>query len=147
MLILPIIVCSLVFGASLAAFAVHMVIDRSAKSKRETGPLWMTSMVISWSGLIIFFLLLVAALFPFNPKYWFLSDVDGTVTGLQTQTVITDTGETQLTSESVLTLDDKTEVVVADPRIQNVQVGEEIQLSCSYEFIYGGSDLLKCNIR
>jgi hypothetical protein len=89
-------------------------------------------------------LALLIALIPFNSKYWFITPESGTVTNIQTQTVLTDEDATQLTPQFVVTLDEDTEVIMNDPRIQNVKVGDELNLNCSWEFVYAGADKQNC---
>jgi hypothetical protein len=93
-------------------------------------------------GLMLFALLI--ALIPFNTKYWFITSESGTVTNIQTQTVLTDEDATQLTPQFVVTLNEDTEVIMDDPRIQNVKVGDKLNLNCSWEFVYAGADKQNC---
>jgi hypothetical protein len=129
---------------SLALWGLDVFLD-SRKQYRGEG-LFYTAM---FSGLITALALvgLLIALIPFNSKYWFIEAESGKVTSIKTQTVLAYEDATQLTPRFVLTLDDKVEVITEDPRIQNVEVGDNLDLNCTWEFVYGGKDLQNCIIK
>jgi flagellar basal body-associated protein FliL len=83
-------------------------------------------------------------LVPFNSKYWTVTDQAGTVTSVKTLTVITDSDDAQLSANFVVTLDGKQEVIMDDPRVQNVQVGDDVNLKCTWEWVYAGKDKQNC---
>jgi len=84
------------------------------------------------------------ALVPFNPKYWTITDQAGTVTNVKTLTVLTDSDDAQLTANFVVTLNDKQQVIMDDPRVQNVKVGDKLDLKCTWEWSYAGKDKQNC---
>jgi hypothetical protein len=84
------------------------------------------------------------ALVPFNSKYWTITDQAGTVTSVKTLTVVTDSDEAQLSANFVVTLDGKQEVIMDDPRVQNVKVGDDVDLKCTWEWVYAGKDKQNC---
>lgn len=94
---------------------------------------------------IIFIVVFIAGLAPFNPKYWMITPETGTVTKIQTQTVLTGSNSnSQLTPRFVLALDNGMQVIMDDPRVQSVKVGDSISLNCTVEFIYAGKDKVNC---
>lgn len=86
----------------------------------------------------------VIALVPFNSKYWTITDQAGTVTNVKTLTVLTDSDDAQLTANFVVTLNDKQQVIMDDPRVQNVKVGDKLNLKCTWEWSYAGKDKQNC---
>lgn len=94
------------------------------------------------AGLALF--ISIIALVPFNPKYWTITDQAGTVTSVKTLTVVTDSDDAQLSANFVVTLDDKQQVIMDDPRVQNVKVGDNVDLKCTWEWVYAGKDKQNC---
>ena len=144
---LHLIILGLVALVLILATIALIVIKKRIEKKNEyadTEGLWLAvaiGYVVSGIILLIFIIMLA----PFNPKYWIITPEAGTVTSIQTQTVLTgDDSSSQLTPRFVLTLDDETVVIMDDPRVQNVEVGDEINLNCTDEFVYSGTDKRNC---
>lgn len=98
------------------------------------------SAILAGIGLIGTLICLV----PFNAKYWTITDQAGTVTSVKTLTVITDSDDAQLSANFVVTLDNKQQVIMDDPRVQNVKVGDDVKLKCTWEWVYAGKDKQNC---
>jgi hypothetical protein len=139
----------IIVAALTLVFAIPTVIvwffaaRQAASPKYNNGGLAFTAII---GGILsgMFLLALLTMLAPFNSKYWMITPESGTVTSVQTQTVLTSSEATQLTPRFVVTIDDDLEVIMDDPRIRNVEVGDSINVNCTYEYIYAGTDKRNC---
>jgi hypothetical protein len=92
-----------------------------------------------------FLIIMLIALAPFNPKYWFITAESGEVTRIETQSSIDGSGSsTQISANVVLTLDSGKILVLDDARALNFEVGNDVNLRCQTHWVYGGADKITC---
>lgn len=119
-----------------AALAVH-----NYAPKEWHGMLAFASFLLA--GLVTVILLI--CLVPFQPKYWVMTNEIAEVTRVETQTAIDGSGSnSQIISNVVLTLDSGRVVIIEDPRALNIEVGDDVNLRCMTDWVYGGSDVITC---
>lgn len=108
---------------------------------------WSFGFPLAFIAFIFSLITLAITLAPFNSKYWVLTAETATISSIESKVVTSGGEDTNLTSQFVLTLkDDEEAVVLTDPRIQTYEVGDTINLNCSYEWVYGGLDIKNCKI-
>jgi hypothetical protein len=91
-------------------------------------------------------LVTVISLIPFAPKYWVLTEHNGTIATLSNR-FVDGTGDITNTTYT-LTLDgENTPLVVNDSRVTGLKVGQNVSLTCSLEWVYGGADRANCYLR
>lgn len=141
------IICFIVFAL---LFVVGFIIATKTKSK-NTGYLdanfFSFCSVTFLPGFAFFALIaLIATLIPFNSKYWFIENYAGTVASVEARTA-TDTSGDNLTTQFALTLEGDGQVFLSeDARFLQVEPGDEVDLSCTWEWVYGAGDKLHCLI-
>ena len=148
----------LILTVAVLAFAVvaNVVFQRSwAEKKGKRNPRWHyleweKDELPSWwfrgaASIIggLFALGLVASLFPFAPQYWFLTSHTGTV-ATSSNRFVDGTGDLSGGTYTITLAGDPTPLVVTDSRILALQVGDEVSVTCSLQWVYGGADQNNC---
>lgn len=140
MLVFPILLALIIFG-SLLVITILSWVCVIRFDLDELGAFIATYLTVF--GLLF----VVLAIIPFNAKYWFITPTTGTISQVENKLVINDGDSTSLTGQFVVTLKgDKEAVILTDPRVQTYKVGDEINLNCSYGWVYGGLDKKFCDI-
>lgn len=85
---------------------------------------------------------LVVSLFPFQPKYWFITQHEGTVTSIETRSSSNEDDIVTLFSVGIDSMDQN--VLTSDPRFLDVEIGDELAVACSIEWVYAGKDIINC---
>jgi hypothetical protein len=94
---------------------------------------------------VVSMLLLIVFTAPFNPKYWTITNYSGEVRSVERLAADVSDDGTTLTSSFVVEFDGLDEPVITDdPRVLTYEQGDNIDLACTVEFIYGGKDKINC---
>lgn len=147
------IVCAICTVASLAIYLVSMYMERVAKKKLgDGGDKWWKyynrksnleaiKFTSAWMLLSIV-VVLVLSLIPFNPKYYGVYEVNGTV--VKTESVLAPDGSNYpVVAARLDTLDEA--VVIDDPRAAMIQ-GESVKLTCKRVWVPHAADKIVCNL-
>ena len=88
---------------------------------------------------------LIFTAFPYNPHYWFMEKHSGTVVAVSNQF---DNGSGDNSKkEYVVELEgDSIPYLTRDSRILSFKSGDTLNLNCTNNWVYGGSDTTTCNI-
>jgi hypothetical protein len=138
----------------LAAFTWLAFILAARAHKRSSGRFandWIDSgwafgaiMGSIFSGVLL--IVTVVILIPFNAKYWTYDHVAGTVASV-TNRFVSGTGDLS-GGDYVLGIAGQPGVYnVQDDRIQGVNVGGRVDLTCTVQWVYAGQDQNNCFIR
>lgn len=92
------------------------------------------------------FLVIVTAilLFPFQPKYWLLTEHTGTIATLSNRFAA---GSGDLKTYTLTLKGENAPLVVNDSRITGLGIGQHVSLTCSLQWVYGGADITNCYLR
>lgn len=96
-------------------------------------------------GGLVILSLLVAAI-PYQPKYWVLTETQGELVSISNR-FASGTGDVSGVTYTITLVGDPTPRVVTDSRILGLSVGDEVSLTCSLEWVYGGADKSNCFLR
>lgn len=115
---------------------------------RRKGGYWHSNADItgffSGVGVVCMVLGLAVALFPYQPKYWKMYEVDSTVESV-TNTLVDSSGE--ISSVPIVQLKGVDRPVeVKDPRVLNLK-GRDVSFTCTMHWHYQAADTYKCKIR
>ena len=115
---------------------------------RRKGGYWHSNAdVIGWFssfGVVVMVVGFAVALFPYQPKYWQMYEVDSTVESV-TNTFLDSSGEVSSVPIVQLTGVDRP-VEVKDPRVLNLK-GRDVSFTCTMHWHYQAADTYKCKIR
>jgi len=150
-IILPIVAGVLLIVGLGLVITWHQIRKDSGRYKiinqRDWNHEWMqfTGWLISVFGGLAF-VALVICLVPFQPKYWVLTEHNGSIATISNRFV---DGTGDITESTyTLTLDgEDTPLVVSDSRITGLKVGQQVSLTCSLGWVYGGADVTNCYLR
>jgi len=105
---------------------------------------WVRGVLLIFTPILVVVTLI--ALVPFAPKYWVLTEHNGTIATLSNR-FVGGTGDVTNTTYT-LTLDgEDTPLVVDDSRVTGLKVGQDVSLTCSLGWVYGGADRANCYLR
>lgn len=131
------VLVALIIGA-VVSFAVF---------RRKGGYCHSSADVIGWFssfGVVVMVVGFAVALFPYQPKYWQMYEVDSTVESV-TNTFLDSSGE--VSSVPIVQLEGVDRPVeVNDPRILNLN-GQGVVFTCTMGWHYQAADTYKCKIR
>lgn len=140
MLILPIVICLSILGI-LAALTIISFIAYIFFDTDGFGALFFFGLTILAA------IALAVTAVPFDSKYWYVTPTNGTISNIESKMVLASEGSTELAGKFVITLEDDGEaVIISDPRIQNYEVGDKLELNCSYGWSYSGLDTKNCSL-
>lgn len=140
MLILPIVICLVVLGI-LAALTVLSFLIRVFFDTSGFAAVFLFSLTIMTA------IAVVITAVPFDSKYWYITHTNGTISDIENKMGLTSKGSATFSGQFVITLEGDNEVVIiSDPRIQNYEVGDKLELNCSYGWSYSGLDTKNCEL-
>lgn len=95
---------------------------------------------------VVIFAAFVVSLAPFQPRYWVLSEQSGVIASISNRF---NDGSGDLSGDTyTVTLEgDSTPRVVTDSRILGLHSGDQVDMTCSLEWVYGGADRSNCYLR
>jgi hypothetical protein len=84
----------------------------------------------------------------FNPKFWTYTEYDGTIQTIKSQVIQnSDKKDSNITGEFAIILNGKEDIFTSeDSRLQTYEAGDQINLICSWQWVYAGSDKLNCSL-
>lgn len=131
------VLVALIIGA-VVSFAVF---------RRKGGYLHSSADVIGWFssfGVVVMVVGFAVAMFPYQPKYWQMYEVDTTVESV-TNTFVDSSGDIASVPIVQLTGVDRP-VEVKDPRVLNLK-GRDVSFACTMHWHYQAADTYQCKIR
>ena len=132
-----------IFFSVFAVFLIAFIVTFTMTRREYSSDVWFGAAIVCGALTAIALLIGILSTFPYNPKYWQVYTISGTVESVS-NVLSQDGGD--LTRTPIVTLDQfDTPIAIEDPRAVDL-VDKDVTLVCYLEWVYLSADRINCSI-